>query len=111
MFRPEAARPDRAAARDPGGAQQAGAGFMNDPPQHAEFRRLVIGAFAAGRLEPMVQAYVDELLDQLPENEPVDFVEALTVPLTIGVISEFLHIRAPPDRSDAAPVGAGCRLI
>lgn len=95
LFISEAARPDRVDARDPGGAQQAGLGFMSDPPQHTLFRRLVNGAFAPRRLtelEPTVQALADELLDALPDGEPVDFVDALSVPLAIGVIGEFLGV-------------------
>lgn len=95
LFILEAARPERAEARDPTGAQRAGTGFMSDPPQHTHFRSLVAGAFAPRRLndlQPAVQAFVDELLDQLPDNEPVDFVEALSGPLAAGVISAFLGI-------------------
>lgn len=86
---------ERVAARDPGGAQQSGGGFMSDPPQHTVFRRLLTGAFAPRRLtelEPMIQSLTDELLDELPQNEPVDFVAAVSVPLSIGVICAFLGV-------------------
>jgi cytochrome P450 len=95
LFIREAKRPDLVAARDPGGAQQAGAGFHSDPPQHTQFRRLLTGAFAPGRLsglEPMIQTLADELLDQLPDNEPVDFMHAVSAPLAIRVIAEFLGV-------------------
>jgi cytochrome P450 len=95
FFLIEAKRPDLIDARDPGGASQAGQAFLNDPPEHTKFRRLVSGAFAPGRLsdlEPVIQALADELLDELPENEPVDFVDAVSAPLAIGVVAAFLGI-------------------
>jgi cytochrome P450 len=95
LFIREAKRPDLIAARDPGGAQVAGGGFHSDPPQHTQFRRPLNGSFLPGKLselEPMIRALADELLDELPENEPVDFVHAFSAPLAIGVISEFLGV-------------------
>jgi cytochrome P450 len=95
LFMLEAKRPDRIDARDLGGAQQAGLGFFSDPPQHTRFRRLISGAFTEQRLADLkqkAQALADELLDDLPENEPVNFVEALAVPYTIGVIGLFLGV-------------------
>jgi cytochrome P450 len=95
LFLPEAKRPELIEARDPGGAQRAGLGFHSDPPQHARFRRLVTDAFAPRRLSdlaPIIEAVADELLDELPEDEPVDFVEAFSAPLAIRVIAEFLGI-------------------
>lgn len=90
---PEAARPDHIGERDPGGAQQGGGGFMSDPPDHTKFRQLVSRAFTPKRmadLEPSVYSIVGELLDSLPDGEPVDFVEAVSVPLALRVIGEFL---------------------
>jgi cytochrome P450 len=92
---PEASQPDRVSERDRGGAQQAGGGFMSDPPDHTAFRRLVSRAFTPRRmtdLEPTVHSIVSELLDRLPEGEPVDFVEAVSVPLAVQVIAEFLGV-------------------
>ena len=95
LFIPDAANPARTAERDPGGAQQAGAGFMSDPPRHTNFRRLVTPAFSPKRLadlEPRVRTIVAELLDQLPTNQPVDFVEGVSVPLAVRVVAEFLGV-------------------
>jgi cytochrome P450 len=95
LFMLEAKRPDRIDARDPGGTQQAGAGFLSDPPTHTRFRRLVAGAFTEERvddLEQTAKALIDELLDALPENEPVNFVEAVSVPYSTGVIAKFLGL-------------------
>jgi cytochrome P450 len=43
-------------------------------------------------LEPRVHSIVGELLDRLPEGESVDFVEAVSVPLAVQVIAEFLGV-------------------
>jgi cytochrome P450 len=97
LFIPDAARPDRVAERDPGGAQQSGAGFMSDPPGHTNFRRLVSAAFTPKRLadlEPRVRSIAAELVGALPAGEPVDFVEAVSVPLAIQVIGDFLGVPA-----------------
>jgi cytochrome P450 len=91
----EATRPDRVEARDFQGTQQSGAGFTADPPHHTKFRGLVASAFAPARLGAMqsqIQQYADELLDALPVGEPVDFVDTLSVPLTMGLIGRFLGV-------------------
>lgn len=95
LYIAEASRPERVMDRDPGRAQQAGGGFMSDPPDHTNFRRIVSTAFTPKRmadLEPGIRVIVDELLDALPAGEPVDFVEAVSVPLAIQVIAEFLGL-------------------
>ncbi|WP_109527494.1 cytochrome P450 [Nocardia aurea] len=92
---PEAARTDRIGERDPGGAQQTGVSFMSDPPTHTAFRRLLGTAFTPKLmidLEPRVRSIVNKLLDQLPAGEPVDFVDAVSVPLAVQVIGEFLGV-------------------
>src|SRR6266540_736966 len=101
LYIAEASDPARVAARDPGGAQQGGASFMSDPPGHTSFRRLVGRAFTPKRmadLEPNVHTIAGGLLDRLPEGEAVDFVEAVSVPLAIQVIAEFLGV--PPQDWD-----------
>src|SRR5271156_4002376 len=80
LFIPDALQRARTAEGDPGGAQQAGAGFMSDPPRHTNFRRLVTPAFSPkrlGDLEPRVRAIVAELLDEVQVGEPINFVEAV----------------------------------
>lgn len=89
----EATNPERTAMRDLGGAQQSGASFMSDPPGHTTFRRTISRAFTSKRmaeLEPKVTRIANELLDRLPVGEPVDFVEAVSIPIAIQVIAEFL---------------------
>jgi cytochrome P450 len=95
LFMLEAKRPERIDARDLDGTQQSGAGFFSDPPQHTRFRRLISSAFreeAVADLRKSAEELANELLDGLPENEPVNFVEAFSVPYTVGVIADFLGI-------------------
>ena len=101
LFIPDALQPARTAERDPGGAQAASAGFMSDPPRHTNFRRLVTPAFSPkrlGDLEPSIRRIVAGLLDELPVGEPVNFVEAVSVPLAIRVVANFLGV--PPEDWD-----------
>ena len=102
LYIAEVSDPARVSARDPGGAQQSGASFMSDPPGHTSFRRMLGRAFTPKRmadLEPNVYRIASDLLDRLPEGEAIDVVEALSVPLAIQVIAEFLGV-APRDWSD-----------
>jgi cytochrome P450 len=98
LYIAEAARPALTAERDLGGAQQSGGSFMSDPPGHTRFRRMISGAFtpeALKSLEPKIRSIAAGLLDQLPAGEVVEFVEAVSVPLSLRVICEFLGV--PPD--------------
>ncbi|OEJ21024.1 cytochrome P450 family protein [Streptomyces subrutilus] len=66
-----------------------------DPPDHARLRRLVSKAFTPRRIEALrdrVQALTDDLLDELPADQPVDLMESLANPLPMGVICELLGI-------------------
>jgi cytochrome P450 len=95
LFMAEAKQQERIADRDPTGLQQSGATFMSDPPNLTRFRRLVGGAFTEQRLvgmEERVRSIAVELLDALPENQAVDFVEAVSIPLAFGVAGEFLGV-------------------
>jgi cytochrome P450 len=67
----------------------------SDPPTHTRLRRLVSGAFSAGRtrrLAPRIQEIADNLLDAMAEQHDVDLVEAFNAPLPIAVISELLGV-------------------
>ncbi|MFC9249788.1 cytochrome P450 family protein [Amycolatopsis thailandensis] len=68
-----------------------------DPPDHTRLRKLVNKAFTGrtiARLRPRVEEIADELLDAIPENEPVDLIPAFALPLPIQVICELMGIPA-----------------
>ena len=86
-----------------------------DPPGHNRHRRLVSQAFTprvVARLEERMRAIAVESVAALPLGEPVDFVEAVALPLPLRVIAEMLGV---PDSdladfrrwSDALVVQAG----
>src|SRR5215470_17836671 len=85
-----------------------------DPPEHVQYRKLVQPAFTPGRLralERRVAETVSELLDRLPVEQPVDFVEAFAAPLPLFVIADMLGVaggdRAQFKRWSDAIVEAG----
>jgi cytochrome P450 len=72
-----------------------------DPPEHVKYRKLVQPAFTPGRLrslERSVSETVTQLLDQLPDGRPVDFVEAFAAALPLFVIADMLGV-ADGDRA------------
>lgn len=69
-----------------------------DPPDHTRLRKLVAKAFTAravARLRPWIERTVDELLDGLPTDTPVDLIKSFALPLPISVICTMLGV--PPD--------------
>lgn len=65
-----------------------------DPPDHTRLRRLVAKAFTPRRVESLrvhIQNLTDELLVAVA-GPRVDLVQALAVPLPIGVICELLGV-------------------
>ncbi|MET9952829.1 MULTISPECIES: cytochrome P450 family protein [Streptomyces] len=76
--------------------------LATDPPQHTRLRKLVTKAFTTGavaQLRPFIARTTDELLDQWPVGEPLDFVAGLAVPLPVIVICELLGV-PQSDRAD-----------
>lgn len=70
--------------------------FM-DPPRHRGFRKLVQPGLAMRRiadLEPWIRQMTRELLNEMPSEGSVEFVEALAIPLPIWVIARLLGIPA-----------------
>ncbi|MCH8813549.1 MAG: cytochrome P450 [Chloroflexi bacterium] len=69
-----------------------------DPPDHTRLRLLHQRAsFTPGQLaswRPRVQAIVDDLLDSLEPEQPVDFIEALSFPLPMLVTGEIIGFPA-----------------
>lgn len=95
----------RAAACHPGAP--AVGGSMTTTPEmiismdgadHARLRKLVLGSFTAGavsRLEPRIDAIVTALLDHAEReagDDPIDLVQALTLPLPLAVIGDLLGV-------------------
>jgi len=67
-----------------------------DDPEHARLRRMVAGSFTVKRIEamrPAVQRIVDDIIDDmLAGPNPVDLVEAFSMPVPTVVISELLGV-------------------
>jgi hypothetical protein len=68
---------------------------FRDPPEHTRLRRLVGTVFNLKALEalaPQVTQVVDHLLDQVPTGQPVDWAQAVAMPLPAYVIMDMLKI-------------------
>ena len=69
--------------------------LFTDPPDHARLRRLVARAFTprtVERLEPWVEALVDERLAKLRPAGRADLLAELALPMPIEVICQLLGI-------------------
>jgi cytochrome P450 len=74
--------------------------LMVDPPRHTRLRRLVNKVFTprmVARLQPRIDALVDELLDAAAARGTMDVVDDLAYPLPVIVIAEMLGL-PPADR-------------
>jgi len=63
--------------------------IAQDPPIHTAQRKVIAPAFSPsqlGKLEDQVQARTRALLDTLPIGEAFDWVETVSIPLTIGML-------------------------
>jgi cytochrome P450 len=84
-----------------------------DPPDHSRLRRLVSGAFSVRRIErlqPRVQAVIDDLLDGIAKqggDATVDLVAAFAFPLPFTVICELLGVPEP----DRQPLGDALKTL
>ncbi|MDQ3294599.1 MAG: hypothetical protein M3527_09150 [Actinomycetota bacterium] len=77
-----------------------------DPPQHAEYRKLLNREFtprAAGRVEPAIRRTVEAIFSDLPADGEIDFVERLASPSCWGSATPTGPTsgggRTPPSRS------------
>src|SRR5215218_10140885 len=64
-----------------------------DPPEHTLYRKLIMKALTpplVKSIEPSVRKLVVEHLDQFEGSEPVDFVQAIAVPIPLLVITQLL---------------------
>ncbi|MCR3751617.1 cytochrome P450 [Lentzea californiensis] len=86
-----------------GSAQENLAGLFgpsmlnSDNPQHARLRALAVKAFngkAVQQLAPRIEEISAELVTGLAEDEQIDLVKELAVPMTMHVIGEVLGLPA-----------------
>jgi cytochrome P450 len=85
-----------------GGSLGRGSILHLDPPDHAEYRRLVNRDFtpkAVAQLEPYIRAVVRDVFDSVPVGEEIDFVGAIAAPIPVVVIAELLGV-GDGDRDD-----------
>jgi cytochrome P450 len=75
--------------------------LTDDPPRHTQLRTIVNKAFTSRALKEMevdVAAMVDELLDALDADAPVDISAEFTIPLPVAIIARLMGI--PYERKD-----------
>lgn len=68
----------------------ASAFISQDPPSHDEQRKTVAGVAAPGNLaylEPLIRERTCRVLDALPENEPFDWVDTVSIELTTMMLA------------------------
>jgi cytochrome P450 len=85
--------------------------LFTDPREHRRFRGLMGRFFtprAVARIRPLIAAKVEELLDRLDTDGPVDLIAQFAQPLPMAMFSEWLGIPAedrPQVREWAAAIG------
>ncbi len=68
-----------------------------DPPEHVKYRKLVQPGFSPKRLkdlEAQIRTLARRLIGAIEPGQPVDFVDAVSVPLPILVIADMLGVPA-----------------
>jgi len=71
-----------------------------DPPDHTRLRRLVSSAFTPhviSRLEPLLTALIDDLIDAAAERGSLDALADLAYPVPVGAICALLGV---PERDE-----------
>jgi cytochrome P450 len=66
-----------------------------DPPEHTAYRKLVQPGFKPSLMKAMVPRTRDrllDLLDRVHDGEPVDFVQAVSVPFPLRIIGDLLGL-------------------
>jgi cytochrome P450 len=72
-----------------------------EPPRHTRLRSLVLRAFTSRRIKelaPEIDALCDDLLDQLPKDEPFDLIKHYATPIPVIIICRLLGV--PETMSD-----------
>lgn len=73
----------------------------DDPPRHTALRSIVSRSFTSRvmrDIEAGLAELVEQLLDDIDAEQPVDIAEALTIPLPVALIAQFMGI--PFERKD-----------
>ncbi|MFT7473798.1 MAG: cytochrome P450 [Verrucomicrobiales bacterium] len=73
---------------------------FKDPPDHTRLRRLLQSSFTVKEVEswrPRIERIVNELIDELDPEQPIDLVRDIAYPLPAIVIAEMLGV-PPEDR-------------
>jgi cytochrome P450 len=86
---------DRAAAAAAAGAAAGKMLIVTDPPRHARLRQIVNAAFAprsVERLVDIIRATAVELLEDVVDAGPCDFVRDVAARLPVAVICQILHV-------------------
>jgi cytochrome P450 len=71
--------------------------LFSDGDEHKRLKDLVVAKFTRKRIEamrPQVAQLVDDLLDALPTDQPVDLIEQVAFPLPLSVLCELLGVPA-----------------
>ncbi len=66
-----------------------------DPPEHAEYRRVVSREFtprATGAMDDNISAIVNRVFDAVPRGEEIDFVQDIAMPIPVMVIADLLDV-------------------
>ncbi len=66
-----------------------------DPPDHTAYRKLVQPGFKPSlmkALEPVARDRLLDLFDRVEDGEPVDFVQAVSVPFPLRIIGDLLGL-------------------
>lgn len=66
-----------------------------DPPDHTAYRKLVQPGFTPSRMKALVPVARDrlvDLFDRVRDGEPVDFVDAVSVPFPLRIIGDLLGL-------------------
>lgn len=75
--------------------------LTDDPPRHTQLRKLVDRAFTVRMLRDMegwLAGLAEQMVAALPDAEPVDIAQRLTIPLPVAVIARMMGI--PGERSE-----------
>lgn len=69
--------------------------ISRDPPQHTQYRKVIMPALSPVRIEGIEQRIRERaaaLIDAIPLGEPVDLVQALSAPLPLMTLAELLAV-------------------